>query len=136
MDYTEQAQGHNNKDRRNMSAFVPLETSIFYEEFTQDPYPWLEDLDHRPEVVGFSSEGMNFCFRFQDCRDHNVFGGSRYSCIGSRIALRYFGELVPIILGSLPETDTLVENEVAVDGHWITERVITELPIVVPGDAA
>ena len=52
-----------------MSAFVPLETSFFSREFTLDPYPWLEPLYRRKDVLGFSSEGMNFCFRHADCRD-------------------------------------------------------------------
>jgi cytochrome P450 len=52
-----------------MDAFIPLETSIFSPEFTLDPFPWLEPLYNRPDVLGFSSEGMNFCFRYDDCRD-------------------------------------------------------------------
>ena len=52
-----------------MSQFVPLETSIFDPAFTLDPYSYIESLYTEPDVLGFSSEGMNFCFRFEDCHD-------------------------------------------------------------------
>ncbi len=64
--------------------------------------------------------------------NHNIFGGSRYACIGSRIALEYFACMLPIMLESLSENAYVVEEEIEVDGEWIAERVITKLPIIVP----
>ena len=52
-----------------MSHFVPLDVSIFDADFTLEPYPFLKDLYEQEEVLGFTSEGMNFCFRFEDCHD-------------------------------------------------------------------
>ena len=64
--------------------------------------------------------------------NHNLFGGSRYACIGSRIALQYFAGVLPGILQNLPRGAQLIEEEVTVDPDWITERVVTRLPILVP----
>ncbi len=91
---------------------------IFYPAVNLDPAHWNDPL------------ALNFQRQFT--RDnHNIFGGSRYACIGSRIALKYFSELLPLLLEYLPATAELVEDEVEVDGGWITERVITHMPISV-----
>jgi cytochrome P450 len=51
-----------------MSAFIDLSVSIFDPEFTLNPYPYLEELYPLEEVLGFSSEGMDFLFRHEDCK--------------------------------------------------------------------
>lgn len=51
-----------------MRKFVPLDASIFDPGFTLAPYPHLEELYQREDVIGFTSEGMNFLFKFDDCR--------------------------------------------------------------------
>ena len=51
-----------------MREFVELKTSIFDLDFTLNPYPYLADMYQRDEVIGFASEGMEFLFRFADCR--------------------------------------------------------------------
>ena len=51
-----------------MGEFIELPVSIFDAEFTLNPYPFLEDLYSREEVLGFRSEGMNFLFRHEDCK--------------------------------------------------------------------
>ena len=51
-----------------MRQFVELDVSIFDPDFTLNPYPYLEELYQRADVIGFSSEGMNFLFKFDDCR--------------------------------------------------------------------
>ena len=51
-----------------MREFVELETSIFDPDFTLNPYPYLADMYQRDSVIGFASEGMEFLFRFADCR--------------------------------------------------------------------
>jgi hypothetical protein len=71
-------------------------------------------------------------FQRQFTRDnHNIFGGSRYACIGSRIALKYFSEVLPGVLANLPEDARILEDKIEVDGNWVAERVITRLPILV-----
>ena len=51
-----------------MSEFIELPVSFFDAEFTLNPYSFLEDLYQRDDILGFSSEGMNFLFRHDDCR--------------------------------------------------------------------
>lgn len=58
----------NNLGRYSMREFVELDVSIFDPEFTLNPYPYLDELYRRDEVIGFTSEGMRFLFKFDDCR--------------------------------------------------------------------
>ena len=51
-----------------MSEFIELPVSFFDAEFTLNPYSFLQDLYQRDDILGFSSEGMNFLFRHDDCR--------------------------------------------------------------------
>jgi cytochrome P450 len=51
-----------------MRKFVELDTSIFDPDFTLNPYPYLEDMYQQDDVIGFTSEGMQFIFKFADCR--------------------------------------------------------------------
>ncbi len=57
--------------------FAELEVSFFDPDFTLDPFPYLEHLYGRDDVLGFRADGMNFVFRFdqamqvvrnRDCR--------------------------------------------------------------------
>ena len=64
--------------------------------------------------------------------NQNMFGGSRYACIGSKIALQFFSLCMPYILQNLTPQARVLESEVEVDAGWIAERVITRMPIRVP----
>jgi hypothetical protein len=91
---------------------------IFYPGINLDPDHWDKPLE------------LNFQRQFT--RDnHNIFGGSRYACIGSRIALKYFSAVLPGILANLSDSARIIEDEIEVDGNWVAERVITRLPILV-----
>ncbi len=59
-----------------MARFIDLGVSVFDDAFTLDPFPYLEDLYGAREVLGFCSEGMNFLFRFEQCR--HVIRSDRY----------------------------------------------------------
>jgi cytochrome P450 len=50
-------------------GFVDLGISFFDEDFTLDPFPYLEDLYGREDVLGFSADGMNFIFRFAQAQE-------------------------------------------------------------------
>ncbi len=50
------------------SDFVDLGVSFFDEDFTLDPFPYLEELYGREEVLGFEADGMKFVFRFDQAR--------------------------------------------------------------------
>ena len=47
-----------------MDKFVDLGVSFFDEAFTLDPFPFIEPLYEREDVLGFTADGMNFVFRF------------------------------------------------------------------------
>lgn len=51
-----------------MSKFVDLGVSVFDDDFTLNPYTYLEALYDRDDVLGFRADGMNFLFRFDQCR--------------------------------------------------------------------
>lgn len=89
---------------------------IFYPGVNLDPTHWDKPL------------ALDFARRFTH-DNHNIFGGSRYACIGSRIALKYFSELLPLLLQHLPASAELVDEDLRVEGDWITERVISQMPI-------
>lgn len=92
---------------------------IFYPGINLDPTHWDD-----PLCLNFQREFTR--------SNHNIFGGARYACIGSRIALKYFSEVLPGMLGNLSEDARILTDEVEVDGDWVAERVITKLPILVP----
>ncbi len=92
---------------------------IFYPGINLDPGHWEQPLS------------LNFQREFTRS-NQNIFGGSRYACIGSRIALKYFSQVLPGILQQLPERACILDDEIEVDGDWVAERVITRLPILVP----
>jgi cytochrome P450 len=48
--------------------FVDLGVSFFDQDFTLDPFPYLEDLYGREEVLGFRADGMDFIFRFDQAQ--------------------------------------------------------------------
>lgn len=51
-----------------MSEFVDLGVSVFDPDLTLNPFDYLHDLYDRKDVLGFHSDGMNFLFRFEQCR--------------------------------------------------------------------
>ena len=51
-----------------MGDFVDLGISVFDPAFTLNPYPFLEDLYDRPNVLGFRADDRDFLFRFSQSR--------------------------------------------------------------------
>ncbi len=52
-----------------MSNFIDLGVSFFDDEFTLNPYPFLEPLYERKDILGFRADDMNFLFRHDDARE-------------------------------------------------------------------
>jgi cytochrome P450 len=113
-------QVHNNFELRGYEFKRGDSVYIFYPGVNLDPNHWAAPL------------ALDFDRKFTH-DNHIIFGGSKYSCIGSRIALKYFLEMVPMILEYLPASAELVSEDIHVDGSWVTERVITNMPIMIPG---
>ena len=112
-------QVHNNFEIRGHELKRGDSLYIFYPGVNLDPDHW-----QAPLSIDFD---RNFAHD-----NHAIFGGSRYACIGSRITLKYFSELLPMMLECLPASAELVVDDIDVDGSWVTERVVTSLPILVP----
>ena len=51
-----------------MSEFIELPVSFFDEEFTVYRFSFVVVLYQRVVILCFSSEGLNFVFRHDDCR--------------------------------------------------------------------
>ncbi|MCX2982019.1 cytochrome P450 [Halieaceae bacterium IMCC14734] len=112
-------QVHNSFTLRGKDLAVGDSLFIFYPGVNMDPTHW-----DAPLTLNFKREFTR--------DNHNIFGGSRYSCIGSRIALKYFSYVLPSMLANVDKGSRLIKEEIEVDGEWIAERVITKLPILVP----
>ena len=93
--------------------------SIFYPGVNLDPDHWA-----RPTELDFTRKfGRD---------NHAIFGGSRYACIGSRLAMRYFRSVLATMVRALPSGARLIEEDIETDSSWLTERIITRLPFEVP----
>lgn len=58
-----------------------------------------------------------------------VFGGSAYICIGKRLGLEFVKKMVAGFVEHIPDDTWVEEDRVEADGSWVTERIITKLPI-------
>jgi cytochrome P450 len=58
-----------------------------------------------------------------------VFGGSAYICIGKQLGLEFVKQMAAGFVEHLPEDVYVEEDRVEADGSWVTERIITKLPI-------
>ncbi len=92
--------------------------SIFYPAVNMDPGHW-RDPARLDFERGFTRD------------NHYLFGGTRYACIGSRLALQYFRHALTCMLAAIPATARIVEDDIETDSAWLTERIITRLPILV-----
>jgi cytochrome P450 len=52
-----------------MAHFIDLGISIYDPKFTLDPYRYLAPYYSDKDIIGFTSEGLNFLFKFADCRE-------------------------------------------------------------------
>jgi cytochrome P450 len=93
--------------------------SIFYPGVNLDPTHW-----PNPTQLDFSREFTR--------DNHAIFGGARYACIGSRIAMRYFKNVLSGMIATLPIGARVVEEDIETDSSWLTERIITRIPVVIP----
>ena len=58
-----------------------------------------------------------------------IFGGSMYMCIGKHLGITFLRNMAKGFVAYLPEGARCVEDGIEVDGDWVSERVITRLPI-------
>ena len=58
-----------------------------------------------------------------------IFGGSMYMCIGKQLGIAFLKNVARGFVENLPDSARIVESEITVDGDWVSERVITKMPI-------
>ena len=64
-----------------------------------------------------------------NAKNQLVFGGSAYTCIGKKAGNRVRSKMVAGFVEHLPDGVYVEEDRVEADGAWVTERIITRLPI-------
>ena len=89
---------------------------LFYPGINLDPNHWENPLD-----VDFTRDLRR--------ENHMIFGGSRYTCIGARVGMVYLKGVLKGILRYLPQDACLDVEAQEIESGWITERVISSLPI-------
>ena len=89
---------------------------LFFPGINMDPTYW-----HNPREIDFS--------RDFSAEGNVVFGGSQFTCIGKALTMAFMGSTIELLVRYLPENARVVEERMEVDGSWLSERVITRMPI-------
>ena len=92
--------------------------SLFFPGLNRDPGMWTN-----PNELDFS--------RDFNSQNNLIFGGSVHTCVGVRLSNTFMKYLLAGLLENMPDAIAVVEDEVAVDGSWLAERIITRMPILV-----
>ena len=92
--------------------------SLFFPGLNRDPGMWTN-----PNELDFS--------RDFNSQNNLIFGGSVHTCVGVRLSNTFMKYLLAGLLENMPNAIAVVEDEVAVDGSWLAERIITRMPILV-----
>lgn len=58
-----------------------------------------------------------------------IFGGSMYMCIGKPLGIAFLKNMARGFVEHLPDSARITDAEITVDGDWVSERVITSMPI-------
>ena len=90
--------------------------NIFFPGVNLDPAHWENPLEIRLDRT-FTGE------------NNIIFGGSMYLCIGKQLGIAFLKHMARGFVEHLPETARVRESEIRVDGDWVSERVITHMPI-------
>lgn len=90
--------------------------NLFYPGVNLDPNHWDSPLEIRLDRE-FSGE------------NNIIFGGAIYMCIGRELGIAFMRALAGGFIANLPDSARVVESEIEVDGDWVSERVITKMPI-------
>ena len=62
-------------------------------------------------------------------QDNIIFGGSMYLCIGKYLGVAFLRHMAKGFVENLPDSVRVVDEEIEVDGGWVSERIITRMPI-------
>ena len=90
--------------------------NIFYPGVNLDPNHWQSPLEI----------DINRTFTGEN---NIIFGGSMYMCIGKQLGIAFLKNMARGFVEHLPDSARLIESDIKVDGDWVSERVITHMPI-------
>ena len=90
--------------------------NIFFPGVNLDPTHWSDPL------------GINLSRTFSG-EDNIIFGGSMYLCIGKYMGIIFLRHMARGFVDNLPDSARIVDEEIEVDGDWVSERIITRMPI-------
>ena len=90
--------------------------NIFFPGVNLDPGHWSNPL------------GIDLSRKFAG-PDNIIFVGSMYLCIGKYLGIAFLRHMTRGFLDNLPDTARIVDDEIEVDGDWVSERIITCMPI-------
>jgi len=90
--------------------------NIFFPGINLDPGHWQRPLDIELDRQ-FTGE------------NNIIFGGSMYMCIGKQLGIAFLKHLARGFVEHLPDNVSLLDDDIEVDGGWVSERVITRMPI-------
>lgn len=89
---------------------------LFFPGANLDPEHWINPLE------------LNFERDFNQ-KNHIIFGGAKHVCIGKAMGIAFLRHMAKGFIRYLPDTATINDTDIEMDGTWITERIITKMPI-------
>lgn len=89
---------------------------LFFPGVNMDPARWAD-----PQALDFS--------RIYSGENNIIFGGSFYTCIGRKLTFAFLNKMVAGFVEYLPDSASVLEDQLEVDGSWTAERIITRMPI-------
>lgn len=89
---------------------------LFFPGLNHDPVQWENPAQFDPERD--FTNGNNL-----------IFGGSIHQCIGKKFTFTAMKSLLRAFIEYWPVSAEIVEDDMAMDGSWLAERIITHMPI-------
>ena len=89
---------------------------LFFPGANLDPAHWRNPLE------------LDFTRNFEQ-QNQVIFGGAKHVCIGRVMGIAFLRHMARGFLRYLPESATINDDNIEMDGTWITERIIKAMPI-------
>ena len=90
--------------------------NLFFPGINLDPNHWQNSLE------------IDFTRKFEG-ENNIVFGGSLFMCVGKKLGIIFIRHMLEGFLRYLPSTAEVIDNELEMDGSWVAERIIKNMPI-------
>lgn len=90
--------------------------NLFFPGINLDPKHWEKPLE------------LDFSRKFEG-ENNIVFGGSLFMCVGKKLGIVFIRHMLEGFLRYLPDSAKVIEDEIEMDGSWVAERIIQNMPI-------